>query len=200
MGFFTRLLWGRKAEARRAAMRRLAAGEETEMPSPNRPSYLRLIELIAHGEYVRQEVREAVGRAFDDPKSFFDANGNYKPAERGLRFPADLPLAPKFVLIDTLAAHGQMAEVDRNEPGEEEIRTAVTEILMAKEIPVRPSREVGDDPDCDPGTLLWNIHQSELEPEGYALVLLDINTDSYVFTVVASEHQAEVTALFAKLV
>ena len=165
---------------------------------PDLPVYQAVINLIAVSPALQTQLTADVQRAFDAPQSFYD-DGEYTLAEygRGLRYPKDARLTPKFVLIDTLIDWEQMAEVDWK-ASEEDIRFAINDILDAKGFALElPQDEQYDDPDTF--SVFQTIDDDELQPAGYCLAFLDIDSDSYVFTVVPLAQQAEAEQLFARL-
>jgi hypothetical protein len=170
-----------------------------ESAAPARPGievYHAVIDLITVSNELKAQLSSDVQRAFEAPQSFYQED-EYTLAERGLRFPKDGPLTPKFVLIDTLINHGQMAEVDWK-ASEEDLRFALNEILAAKGFPLDlPAAEQYDDPDTF--SVFESIEAEELQPRGYCLAFLDIDSDSYVFTVVPLVQQPQVEELLAKL-
>lgn len=169
------------------------------LSAPIRPGidvYQALIDLIVVSEALQTQLSADVQRAFDAPQSFY-RDDEYTLAGRGLTYPDDAPLTPKFVLIDTLINHGQMAEIDWQE-SEEDIRCAIYEIMEAKAIPFCL---LGNDQynGLDTFRVIEAIGREELHPTGYAITTLDINSDSYVFTIIPLDQQPEVEALFAQL-
>ena len=159
--------------------------------------YEKVIDRIAVSDELKNDLKRALKQAFEDPKSFYDDNNEFILSDRGLKYPKDTLLTAKFVLIDTLQDNGQMAEVDWKEE-ESEIRIAVNEILKAKEYDFALSYDdLYEDKDTD--EIIQLIDQKELKPNGYSLALLDINSDSYVFTIVPLNEKNEVAEMFAIL-
>jgi len=100
-------------------------------------------------------------------------------------------------LVDTLQDNGQMAEVDWKEE-ESEIRTALNEIIKAKSYEFALSYDnLYEEHNTD--EIIKLIDQRELKPAGYSLAILDINSDSYVFTIVPLNERQEVEEMFANL-
>lgn len=155
-----------------------------------------LAELVAEPA-LRATVYAAVARAFADPQSFYDEHHEYTLAMRGLTFPRHAALTPKFVLIDMLCSHNLLAEVDWKE-AEDEIRQQVRAIMQARQYPVVVSIEeqYEDEPTHE---VIYLLDHEELGPNGYSLQTLDIQADSYVFTIVRQEAAARVQELFRQL-
>ena len=51
----------------------------------------------------------------------------------------------------------------------------------------------------DTGEIIQLIDEKELKSRGYSIQLLDINSDSYVFTVIPLNNKQEVKGMFEKL-
>lgn len=165
----------------------------------NLESYEKAIEAIAVGDELQNNLRAAVREAFGNPQSFYDENGEYAPADRGMNYSSFGDLTTKMVLIDKMIEAGQMAEVDWKE-SEEEIRLWINHILKTKNYAFRISEPEEDLYEGkDTYTVINSINDSELKPNGFALEILDIGSDSYVFTIVLADTAAEVARLFRKL-
>lgn len=90
-----------------------------------------------------------------------------------------------------------MAEVDWKEK-EDEIRLAIIRILTAKKYSFKLSdRAIYSDNDTF--EIIELIEQEELIPVGYCLDIIDIDSDSYVFTIIQLSNQEEVSNLFGQL-
>ncbi|GEM_PF-1223335 len=159
--------------------------------------YQKAVELVAVGNSFKTELISKLEQAFVDPGSFYDEYKEFTLSERGLSYPKDSKVTPKFVFIDTLIENGQMAEVDWKE-AEEEIRFSIAEIIKAKEYPIIFAVEDQFEEE-DTYTVINKINQKELLPEGYSLQILDIQSDCYVFTVVPLNRQKEVKGLFDQI-
>lgn len=166
-------------------------------PGPNLALYEKVVNHIVVSDTLKKDVKTRLRQAFEDPESFYDDNNDYILSERGLTYPKDALSTPKFVLIDSLQDNGEMAEVDWKEE-ESEIRIFLNEIKMAKNLDFTISE---DDlyEGYDTGEILKLINDKELQTQGYSIELLDINSDSYVFTVVPLCDRQEVKMLFEKL-
>ena len=159
--------------------------------------YEKIVSRIVNSETLKSDLKTELKRAFEDPKSFYDNKKDFTLSERGLTYPKDALLTPKFVLIDTLQDNGEMAEVDWKEE-ECEVRTSLNEIRTAKNYDFK----ISDDDlyeGHDTGEIITLIDEKELKSEGYSIVLLDINSDSYVFTIVPLSDKQEVKMMFEKL-
>jgi len=133
----------------------------------------------------------------DTPEAFFDTDGAFILSDRGLTYPKALPLDPKFVLVDTLMEHDLMAEVDWKS-AEDEVRFSINQILKAKGYDFSIAEEDGYE-GKDTYETIAQINDNELQTAGYSLEILDIDSDSYVFTIVPTTQQASVAALFDRL-
>ncbi|QHT66464.1 hypothetical protein GXP67_07245 [Rhodocytophaga rosea] len=159
--------------------------------------YEKIVEVIVVSETLKNKLKTRLKQAFEKPNSFYDVNNNFILSERGLTYPKDKSLTPKFVLIDILQDNNQMAEVDWKEE-EEDIRFALNRILEAKNYGFISS-EASNFGYKDTLEMIELINKEEIKSLGYSVEMLDINSDSYVFTVVPLERQQEVAAMFAKL-
>lgn len=159
--------------------------------------YEKVVDHIVISDDLKRELKAKLKQAFENPKSFYDDNNEFILSERGLLYPKDALLTPKFVLIDTLQDKGQMAEVDWKEE-ESEIRSFLNKIRMTKNYDFTLS---GDDvyKGYDTDEILRSIDKKELQTQGYSIEVLDINSDSYVFTIVPLRDKQEVKMLFEKL-
>jgi hypothetical protein len=108
MGFLSKLLGQKQAATKR----------------PNFEFYERVVDYTVVSDSLRDDLKIKLKQAFEDPKSFYDHHNEFKLSDRGLTYPKDTLLTPKFVLVDTLQDNGQMAEVDWKEE-ESEIRTGI---------------------------------------------------------------------------
>lgn len=53
--------------------------------------------------------------------------------------------------------------------------------------------------DLDISEIIKKINDDELKPMGHSLEILDINSDSYVFTIIPIDKHLDVSELFLKL-
>lgn len=100
-------------------------------------------------------------------------------------------------MIDTLLGNGEMVEADWKDQ-EYEIRTLLHEIRIVKNY----NFTISDDDlyeDHEVEEILKLIDEKELQPQGYSIEILDINSDSYVFTIIALADKEEVKNSFAQL-
>lgn len=164
--------------------------------NPDFALYEETVNHIAVSETLQNDLKLKLKQAFEDPKSFYDDDNEFILSERGLTYPDDVALTPKFVLIDTMEDEDQMAEVDWKED-EGEIRFAINAILEAKNY-ATISNDVKYD-DSETSDILNLINDNELRSAGYSLEILDIDSDSYVFTIVPLENHQNVSELFLKL-
>lgn len=171
--------------------------KHNDKPNADLAFYEEVVDHIVISDALKNDLKVKLKQAFEDPKSFYDENNDFILSERGLSYPKDALLTPKFVLIDTLQDNGQMAEVDWKEE-ESEIRIFLNEIRMAKNYDF-----ILSDDDLyeghDTGEIIKLIDEKELKTKGYSIELLDINSDSYVFTIVPLNNKQEVKKMFEKL-
>lgn len=158
--------------------------------------YEETVNHIAVSEVLKNDLKLKLKQAFENPKSFYDDDNEFILSDRGLTYPDDVALTPKFVLVDTMQDENQMAEIDWKED-EDEIRYAINRILKAKNFANISSEAKYDD--SETFDILHLINDNELKSVGYALEILDIDSDSYVFTIVPLEKHQEVATLFSKL-
>ncbi len=160
-------------------------------------AYNQAVQLVAIGDSLKDELTTKLQKAFSEPKLFYDEHDEYILAERGLMYPKHAKDTTKFVFIDTLIEKGQMAEVDWK-AAEEDIRFGIAEIIKTKEYPVSFTVEDQFEEE-DTYTVINLINQEELIPAGYALAILDIQSDCYVFTIIPLEQCEVVEAIFNQL-
>jgi hypothetical protein len=163
---------------------------------PDLEFYEKLVDNIVASDEFQIQLKAALKIAFEDPKSFYDDSGDISLSDRGLSYPNDASSTPKFVLIDKMIAIGQMTEVDWKEE-EEEIRFSIIEIVKAKGYDLQISTD--DKYSMDTDKIIRSINDNEIQPLGYCLEILDINSDSYVFTIVPLDKQQLVRNMFDKL-
>lgn len=156
--------------------------------------YSKVIDSIAISENVQNELKAKVKQAVSNPRSFYDHKGNYCPSERGLTYPKDAAKTAKFVLVDTLIENGQVAEVDWREE-EAEVRFSINQILQAKHYELIVSQDTVFVKGGDTLDMITDINDEELALAGYSLQLININSDSYVFTIVLGSQSEEVRQL-----
>ena len=151
---------------------------------------------IAVSEVLQKDLKIKLKQAFENPKSFYDDDNEFILSDRGLTYPDDVALTPKFVLVDTMQDENQMAEIDWKED-EDEIQYAINRILKAKNFANISSEAKYDD--SETFDILHLINDNELKLLGYSLEILDIDSDSYVFTIVPLEKHQDVATLFLRL-
>lgn len=194
MGFFSKLFGSRDHK------QSLTATNSPAKASATKPDYT-FYETVATALVNKTEWRTALlqqlKKAFENPESFFDNDGEFILSNRGLTYPEALPLVSKFVLVDTLIEHNLMAEVDWKSE-EAEVRFAVNRILKAKGYPFSLTEEDRYEGKHTYETI-ERINDRELQTAGYNLEILDIDSDSYVFTIVAADQQITVAAMFTRL-
>jgi hypothetical protein len=186
MGFFSSFFGRRERQS----------SDTARQPTAELPAYNQLINSIVSPENLQSKLLTDVTRAFEAPQSFYEAT-EYVLAQRGLTYPQDAALTPKFVFIDTLIDHQQMAEVDWKE-AEDEIRAQIRQIMAAKQFPISIASEEQYE-NKPTHEIIELIDEQELTPIGYSLQVLDIHSDSYVFTIVPLSQAEEIAALFAQL-
>jgi len=171
--------------------------KQNDKPIPDLAFYEKVVDRIVISDTLKADLKIELKQAFEDPKSFYDDNNDFVLSERGLTYPKDALLTPKFVLIDTMHDNGEMAEADWKEE-ESEVRIFLNEIRMAKKYDFI----ISDDDLYEghgTGEIINLIYERELMSQGYSIELLDINSDSYVFTVVPLKDKQEVKMMFEKL-
>ena len=173
-------------------------GPKKKKDQPDFAFYENVIHTIAVSETLKDKLLRKVRQAFDHPESFFDEKGEYLLAARGLSLKAHKALLPKIAFVDILLNHNEMAEVDWKET-EQEVRYWIIALLAAKNYPGSLSNEEKYGRNVHTGEVLDLINQNELKPLGYALEILDIDSDSYVFTIVPLHRQEEVQEMFRVL-
>lgn len=183
MGLFSKLFGKQKSEG-------------ISSNSINLAFYEALIEVIAVSDELKSELKTNIKIAYNDPASFYDDSRMFTLSDRGLSYSVHKAITPKFVMIETMAQEGQMAEVDWKED-EEEVRTSVIEVLKAKEYDISFSANCKYQ--METFETIQAIDKNELQPLGYCLEMLDINSDSYVFTIVPVDKKQIVRSMFDKL-
>lgn len=186
MGLFSKL-FGQKNQDEKA---------QNVNDEPDLKTYENVVHQIAVSESLQTDLKLKLKQAFENPNSFYDENDEFILSDRGLTFPDNTALTPKFVLIDTLIDHDQMAEIDWKED-ESEIRFAINRIMKVKNY-MTVSEELKYD-SLDTSEVLSKINDDELKPVDYSLGILDIDSDSYVFTIVPLEKHQQVSELFSNL-
>lgn len=177
------------------------APEEQNIPENNAGNkqvslalYEELIDDIVTRPERKERLKQLITKAFSQPKSFFDEDNDFILSDRGLTYPEHIALTPKFVLVDKMMEDFQMAEVDWKEE-EETIRCSIDSIIKAKEYPISFSLN-GRYESLDPDNILQQISSLELKPQGYVLTVIDIDADSYVFTVIPAHLENRVRSIF----
>jgi uncharacterized protein involved in tolerance to divalent cations len=187
MGFFSNL-FGHKSEAKNHSI----LGQS----KPDFELYEKVIDSIVETEILNTDLKTKIKQSIEDPKSFYNYKNDFILSERGLTYPKDKSLTSKFVLVDSLIEARQMTEVDWKED-EEEVRLWINEIAKTKDFKLNLSTEkkYGN----ETLEVIQSIDKYELRPLSYAIEILDIDSDSYVFTIIPLDRQNEVQQLFAKL-
>lgn len=193
MGFFSKLFGQKSKDIPIVGTTKFVSN----MALPNLELYENLVNNIVVGEPLKADLKIKLRLAFENPKSFYDDQNNFILSERGLTFPGDTLRTPKFVLLDTLIDKNQMAEVDWKED-EEEIRFVINQIVTEKKYSFKLSDQSIYD-NNDTFKIIELIDQEELKPLGYSLGNVDIDSDSYVFTIVPLAKQQEVSNFFSQL-
>ena len=85
--------------------------KQNDKSNPDLATYEEVVDRIVISDTLKHDLKVKLKQAFVDPKSFYDDHNDFMLSERVLTYPKDTLLTPKFVLIDTLQDHGQMAEV-----------------------------------------------------------------------------------------
>ncbi|UOG72838.1 hypothetical protein MTX78_11940 [Hymenobacter tibetensis] len=160
--------------------------------------YKNIVDSIVTSAELRDEAMTKLKQAIEDPQSFYNADREFILSGRGLSYPEDVELTSKFVLIDMLIENNQMIEIDWKE-AEEEIRLQLNEVLKAKNYGFQLSKNNLYEDNIDTYEILFSINDEELEPLGYAIEMLDIDSDSYVLTVIPLNIQEKANGLFENI-
>ena len=158
--------------------------------------YENVVENIVVSETLKSDLKTKIKSSFENPNSFYNERNEFILSERGLTYPKHKLLTPKFVLVDSLLEARQMTEVDWKED-EIEIRLWINEIAKTKgyKLNLPTDKKYGN----ETLDVIQNIDKHELRPLNYSLEILDIDSDSYVFTIIPLDRQKIVEELFAKL-
>ncbi len=194
MSFFSNLFGSRDHKRTSSEMNKVPQAAATK---PDYIFYETLATVLVSNDELRTTLLQQLKKAMDTPEAFFDTDGAFILSDRGLTYPKALPLVPKFVLVDTLMEHDLMAEVDWKSAGDE-VRFSINQILKAKGYSFSIAGEDGYE-GKDTYETIAQINDNELQTAGYSLEILDIDSDSYVFTIVPTTQQASVAALFDRL-
>lgn len=164
---------------------------------PDLEYYLGVVDSVVVSDSLMSALRESLERAFDDPGSIYEDGGDFNLSERGLTYPADAGLTPKYVFVDSLLDRDEMSELDwKAEEGD--VRFALNHVLKARACGLQLSLDEQYD-DADTYEVLEKIDEAELRPSGWALAFLDHDGDSYLITVVPLDRQQEIEAMFDRL-
>lgn len=193
MGFFSKLFRKRDNAVSIPFVKQAGAAGSDE----NMELYRQAVDILTVTSALKNELNLKLEKAFKEPHVFYDDSSEFISSDRGLFYPRDVLLTPKFVFIDTLVDNRLMAEVDWKE-AEEEIRFAISSIIKAKEYDLSFSLDNRYD-GSDTFSVIEKINSDELRPNGYSLEILDIHSDCYVFTIVTREEQPLVRDLFEKM-
>lgn len=194
MNFFSKLFGSRNPKRPLPETNKVPQAAAT---GPDYKFYESLATVLVSNNELRSALLQQLKKAMDTPEAFFDTDGEFILSDRGLTYPKALPLVPKFVLVDTLMEHDLMAEVDWKS-AEDEVRFSINQILKAKGYDFSIAEEDGYE-GKDTYETIAQINDNELQAAGYSLEILDIDSDSYVFTIVPATQQASVAALFDRL-
>lgn len=158
--------------------------------------YQELVGQIAVTKELQTELIAMLERAIDDPQSFYDEKNDLILSDRGLKYSIYNWVTPKFVLVDKMIDAKQMMEVDWKE-AEEDIRFYISEILQAKgyEMKLTPNKKYTG----DTYETILSINDKELEPQGYCLEMINIDGDSYVFTIIPLNRKQIVRNMFDQI-
>ena len=171
--------------------------KQNDKTKPDLVFYEKIIELIVVSDTLKDTLKTNLKQVFENPKSFYGDNDEFILSDRGLTYTNDSLQTSKFVLIDIMRDNDEMTEIDWKE-SESEIRVYMNEIITAKNYDFAITY---DDlyEGLDTDKILKLINEQELEPQGYSIVILDIGSDSYIFTIVPSKDKKEVKEMFEKL-
>lgn len=196
MGFFSKLFGQQTTDKPKSK-------SESVQPLPVKTTKLNLeyykgvIDTIVTSEGLKDDLNIKLKQAFENPKSFYNETNDFILSERGLTYPQNAAVTSKFVLVDTLIANDHMTEVDWKS-SETEVRAAINHVLTGKNyslsIPISNIFNKNDTFET-----IQAIDAEELRPAQYSLQILDIDSDSYVFTIVPLDKEQEVIEMFEKL-
>jgi hypothetical protein len=158
--------------------------------------YEKVVENIVVSETLKSDLKTKLKSSFENPNSFYNDRNEFILSDRGLTYPKHKSLTHKFVLVDSLLEARQMTEVDWKED-EIEIRLWINEIAKTKgyKLNLPTDKKYGN----ETLDVIQNIDKHELKPLNYSLEILDIDSDSYVFTIIPLDRQEIVQDLFDKL-
>ncbi|CAM4218289.1 DUF6630 domain-containing protein [Kibdelosporangium persicum] len=154
------------------------------MPSTAQDALIALAALLAPGE---SDVADRVVHAHTDPESYLNAHAD-RLDERGIDEP--VPELAWITLVDALADHDLLAEVDWKESADE---------IVAQLRDLRSSPEAWswyDTADTDLATHdFLELAGSELRATGTALAVLDIESDCYPLVLLPAGRATELVDL-----
>ena len=166
--------------------------------TPSIELYEDIISSIVVSEALKNELTIKIKQAFEEPEIFYDPEGKCILSERGINYSNEGKLTPKFVLIDTLIDNDQMIEVDWKED-EEDVRYGLNKIIESKGYGFQISEDSLYEEDDETFEIIYSISDEELQPLGYSIEMIDINSDSHVLTIIPLGIQEVVKGLFEKL-
>lgn len=160
--------------------------------------YEEVVDSVVSSERIKNELKIKLKESFENPKLFYNEKNKFKLSELGLVYPNDILLTAKFVLVDTLIANNQMAEVDWK-ASEDEVRSAINGIISAKRYDIDLEKGNRSAYKINTFEIITSIDNEELKPSGFCLELIDINSDSYVFTIVPLDKCEVIKRMFEKM-
>ena len=160
--------------------------------------YEDIINSIAVSETLKNELKIKIKQAFENPEVFYNTKGKYILSERGIKYSDEGKFTPKFVLIDTLIDNDQMIEVDWEE-AEEDVRYGLNKIIESKGYKFQISEDNLYDEDDETHEIIYSIDDEELQPLGYCIEMINIDSDSHILTIVPLSIQQKVKELLKKL-
>jgi hypothetical protein len=196
MSFLSRL-FGQKQDSSARPQSGIQQQQALKTTRPDFEFYQKVVDVVVVYEALKNDLNTKLKQAFENPKSFYNEANDFILSERGLTYPQDALLTPKFVFVDTLQDNNQMTEVDWKSP-EIEVRGALNRVLKGKNYEFAITNEKLYNKN-DTFETLQLIDSNELKPAGYSLQILDIGSDSYVCTIVPLDKAQEVNAMFGKM-
>lgn len=159
------------------------------MSSTVRDALAALAALLAPGE---PAVADRVTSAHDDPDAYLSAHADQLD-DRGIDEP--VPDLAWIALVDALADHDLLAEVDWKEHSEE----VIGQLRALRSAPANPEAWAWlDDADTDVATHEFlDLAGARLSETGTTLAVLDIESDCYPLVLVPNDRGGELVGLAA---
>ncbi len=160
--------------------------------------YQRLINTIVVSKELKVNVLRSVKKIFENDPKHYDPHIRSDLSQRGLTTKIPKNVIAEFILINQLIDQDEMTELDWKEE-ESEIRLSIKAIIVAKNYNCKLSLTDKFGKNTNIEKILEVIKKEEMEPFGYTIEDLDINSDSYVLTVVPLHLKKTVRMMFDDL-